>query len=373
MKNASRDREKVLLKISAILARLMVIETRQSKVIEELNKYLKDRVDGAMRSLADYLSSEEVKVRFKSWTLDEVPKVESSWEVTANEITKVLSRRLREIIEQWEEDNQVFTSARESLVKHFQQQYQYVEEQLQNLQTAVTSDHVNGPQMVSAKDEFLTVGEKVIIGVTSPIWLPLGLGLGVVALVVGAPIFGFMAVQEKLEDRKKIKKYEADKCAFMAKLSAEFLDEAKNGNSLQTFVNEELEDAKLCLKQIEARIPELIQADKMLCEQLLDETRSKKEIEETYQPIENEGSKLLGHLAVFGFTEVCADEINSEELEWKEDVSHRLGCGAFGAVYKGTMRKRGADQPMRVALKVCKKVLDETNASETMTEVDLLR
>ena len=377
MKNASRDREKVLQKMTEILVRLMVIETRQSKVTEELNKYLKDHVDGAMQKLTDYLSSEEVNVRFTSWTLDEVPKVESSWDVTSNEITKVLSRRLREIIEQWEEDNQVFTSARESLVKHFQQQYKYFKEQLQNLQTAFISEHVrcvpqNVPQNVLL-DEDLTVGKKVIIGVTSPIWVPLGLGLGVVALVIGAPIVGVMAIKEKMEDRKKMKKYQADKCAFMAKLSAKYLDEATNERSLHKFVREQLEDAKLCLKQIEARIPELIQADKMLCVQLIHETRSPKEIEETYQPIMNEGSKLRGHLAVFGFTEVCANEISSEELEWKEDASYRLGCGAFASVYKGTLRKRGAHQPMPVALKVCNKALDVTNASETMTEVQHLR
>ena len=368
MKNASRDREKVFLKVKEIIARLTIIETEQSKVIDELNDYLEDLVDGAMRKLADYLSSEEVKVRFTSWTLDEVPNVESSWEETTNEIMKVLCTRLREIIEEWEEDNQVFTSARESLVKHFQQRYQFVEEQLQNLQTAVTSDHDNVPL-----DEEFTVGKKVIIGVTSPIWLPLGLGLGVVALVIGAPIVGVMAIKEKMEDRKNTKKYEADKCAYMAKLSAEYLDEAKNEVLLETFVREQLEDAQLCLRQIEASIPELIEADKMLCLQLIDETRSQKEIEETCHPILNEGSKLRGQLAVFGFTEVCANEISSEELEWKEDASHRLGCGAFASVYKGTMRKCGADQPMPVALKVCNKALDVTNASETMTEVQLLR
>ena len=358
--------------MTEIRDRLMVIETQQSKVIEELNDYLEDRVDDAMQKLANYLSSGEVKVRFTSWTLDEVPKVEGSWEVTSNAIMKVLSRRLREIIDQWEEDNQVFTSASESLVKHFLQRYQYVEEQLQNLQTAVTSDHVHVPQNVPLDDD-LTVGEKVIIGVTSPIWLPLGLGLGVVALVIGAPIVGVMAIKEKMEDRRKIRKYEADKRAYMAKLSAQYLHEAKNEDLLETFVRVQLEDAKLCLKQIEARIPELIQADKMLCEQLIDETRSQKEIEETYQPIMNGGSNLRGHLAVFGFTEVCANEISSEKLEWKEDASHRLGSGAFASVYKGTMRKRRADQPMPVALKVCNNALHETNASETMTEVQLLR
>ena len=353
VKNASSDPGKVLLENAAILARLEVIEKRPSKVIEELNKYLKDRLDGAMRKLADYLSSKEVKVRFTSWTLHEVPKVESSWELTEHEITKSLSRRLQEIIEQWEEDNQVFSGARESLVKHFQQQYQYVEEQLQNLHTAVKSDRDNVRQDFPTEEEF-TAGKNFSFGFTIPNWALLGLG-------------------QKMKDRKKMKVYEADKCTFMAKLSAEYLDKAKNKVLLETFVREQLEDAKLCLEQIEARIPELIQADKMLYVQLIDETRSQKEIEETYQPIMNEVSELRGHLAVFGFTEVCANEISSEELEWKEDASHCLASGALVSVYKGRMRKRGADQPMPVALKVCKNELDETNASETMTEVQLLR
>ena len=38
-------------------------------------------------------------------------------------------------------------------------------------------------------------------------------------------------------------------------------------------------------KNIEARIPELIHADKMLYNQLRHETRSYKEIQESYQPL----------------------------------------------------------------------------------------
>ena len=356
MNNASRDQVKTVLKITDILARLIKIEEGQSEVVKELNKCLKYRVDGAMQNLSDYLLSEEVIDRFTSWTLDEVPKVESSWKVTEHEIMKVLSRRLREIIGQWEEDNQVFTSARESLVKHFQQRYQFVEGQLQNLETAVTSDHVHVLQDVPLDGE-LAMGGKVITG----------------PLVIGAPIIGVMAIKEEVKDIRKIKKYEADKRAFMTKLSAEYLGEATNESSLETFVREQLEDAKLCLKQIEARIPELIQADKMLYEQLMDETISQEEKQQSYQPMMNKGSKLRGHLAVFVFTEVCGNRISSEELEWKEDASHRLGHGAFGAVYKGTMTRREAFQPVPVALKVCNKALGATNASETKAEVELLR
>ena len=307
-----------------------------------------------------------MKARFTLWTLDEVPKVEGSWEVTENRIVKVLSTRLREIIQQWEEDNQVFTNARESLVQHFQQRYNFVEEQLRNLQDAVTADNADVPPTAPIDSGF-SLGEKIVIGVSSPIWFPLGL----VALIIGAPVVGALAIKEKLEDKKKIKKYAENRCAFMAKQSAAYLDLVKNQIVLRLFVRNQLEDARLCLRQIEARIPELIQADKMLCKQLIDETRSKKEIQKLYQPIMDEGSRLRGHLAVFGMLEVRASDISSEELDWKQDASSRLGCGAFGAVYQGTMRRHGFVQP--VALKVCSEVLHAKNACEILAEVELLR
>lgn len=366
VKNASRDRQKIREKMKLVIGRLLIIETQQSNVMAELNKYLKSRVDGALQKLTDHLSSEQVKDRFSSWNLDEVPNAERSWEATENQIMKALSRRLREIIEQWEEDNQVFAHTRESLLNHFQQRYQFVEEQLRDLQSVVTDDNIDVPQN-SPLEEGFSLREKVIIGVTSPLWVPLTL----VALVIGTPIVGIIAIKEKLEENRKIKKYEADKCAFMAKISAEYLNTALNEVMLRTYVKEQLAEAKLCLKQIEARIPELIQADRMLCEQLIHDTRSQKEIEEQYEPIMNEASELRGHLALFGFKYVCGNEIKSEELDWIEDGSHRLGCGAFGAVYEGMMTRKGATRP--VALKVSHEALNAQNASEVMAEVELLR
>ena len=275
--------------MTQIIYRLVLIEKQQKEVMEDLKKYLKKREDGALEKLSKHLSSEEVKARFTLWTLDEVPNVERSWKVTENQIMKVLLSRLREMIQQWEEDNQVFTNARESLVQHFQQRYNFVAEQLRNLQDAVTTNNMNVQQTVTT-DSGLSLGEKIFIGVTSPIWFPLSL----VALVIGAPFIGAFAVKEKLEDKKKIKKYEENRCAFMAKQSVAYLDLAKNEIVLRPFVRNQLEDARLCLRQIEARIPELIQADKMLCERLIDETRSKKEIQNFYQPVMDEGSCLRG-------------------------------------------------------------------------------
>ena len=46
--------------------------------------------------------------------------IEVSWEVTENSINKALQGRFREIIEQWEEDERVFSDTRDSLLQYFQ-------------------------------------------------------------------------------------------------------------------------------------------------------------------------------------------------------------------------------------------------------------
>ena len=260
--NALRDRREVSTKMTKILERLAAIETQQNKVMEELTEYLVERVDDALTQLSKYLSTEDVRKRFTSWTLDDAPKAEMSWEATENLIKKTLSRRLRDIIEQWEEDNKVFSTARESLIKHFQQRYNFVEEQLRNLQGVVIddndiADNVGG-HGASNTDSSLTVAQKVVVGVTSPLWVPLSL----VALVIGAPVVGIMALTEKLQDKKKLKAFKEDRCAFMTKESAEYLRSVNDSLGLLMFVKAQLREAALCLDRIKARIPELIQAAK---------------------------------------------------------------------------------------------------------------
>ena len=276
--NASRDHDKVATIVALIIFRLVRIEEKQTEVMEELHNFLKARVDGAVQKLSEYLTSDDARNRFTTWTLDEVPKAESSWEVTKSNITKVLNNRMQEIIEHWEEDKHVFSDARQSLLRQFQQRYNFVEGQLRNLQGAVIDDDSDVPvlESIPAANEGFTMTEKVVIGISSPIWVPLGL----VALVIGAPVVGMLSIKSKLEDRSRIKKYERDKCAFMAETAADYLHDITDESVLKVFVKDQLKEAKLCLKQIEARIPELIEADKMLLEHLRDERRSKKEIKE---------------------------------------------------------------------------------------------
>ena len=353
--------------MDSIICRLSQIEEKETQMIEELRNHMEASVRSAVHELSKYLKSDDVKARFTTWSLDEVPNAEGSWEATSSNITKVLQKRLREIIEHWEEDKQVFSDARKSLVQHSQQWYNIVEGELRNLQCAVTNDGLDVPGPISPK-EALTTTEKVFIGVTTPIWVPVYL----VTLLIGVPVVGVLEIINRLEERSRLEKYKKDKCAFMAKVSADYLDDAAKESALKVFVENQVHEVKLCLEKIEGRIPELIEADKMLCEALGNVRLSQKKIQALHQPIMDEASDIRGHLAVFALNGIRAIDISSEELDWKEEISSRLGCGVFATVHRGKMRRQGEEE-QTVALKVCRKELDAHNASFIMEEVEVLR
>ena len=106
-----------------------------------------------------------------------------------------------------------------------------------------------------------------------------------------------------------------NKGAFLKEASTEYLSCVTKEAALMNFVRDQLRDAALCLKQIETRIPELIEADKLLCEQLLEEKRSKKDVKDTCVPMLDAASEIRGRLAVFGFEEGLAAGIGSEMLD----------------------------------------------------------
>jgi len=82
-------------------------------------------------------------------------------------------------------------------------------------------------------------------------------------------------------------------------------------------------------------------------------------------------SYIRGHLAVFGLNEIRAVDISSEELDWRENMSSRLGRGSFAIVYQGKLKRLGVEQT--VALKVYNEVLDAVNANQIMSEIELMR
>ena len=137
IRNSSEDRKDVIDRMMFITNRLQSIERQQGTVSKELQSYLENKTDHAVRELSRYLKSPEVIQQFSSWTLDDVPNTEQSWELTKNYIQKALMRRLQEKIKEWEEKNHIFSDARASLIQYFRERFSYVEGQLRVLEGSV--------------------------------------------------------------------------------------------------------------------------------------------------------------------------------------------------------------------------------------------
>ena len=365
--NASRSNEESNQKMKEINHRLEAIGKDQKKVIKYLHGSFNEKVNGVVQQLGEYLSSEEVIEEFTSRSSDKFPDLdeEMSWKEVEEVITTVLSSLFQEIVERWEEENRVFANARLFLTQKFQDCYDGVESELQNLQSDATGVH--GGAGISEKKTF-----RFHFSIARKAFMKMG-SVTVGALFYIAEAIDDVFVSELSDPLENLFGPEFE--GFWTKTCTNFLATRRKNKELRKFVQDKLRDAKLYLDHIEECLPALIEADrelyKQLSRKLLEETRSKEKTKDRYEPILVKGSQLRDQLALFGITDVCVVKIDREELDWKEEMSSRLGSGAFAAVYKGTMRRR--EEVTTVALKVCNEALNADNASEIMQEMKILR
>ena len=361
--NASRSNEEINQKMKEINHRLQAIGKDHKKMVKDLHGSFNDKVNGVVQQLCEYLSSKEVIEEFTSRSSEKFPYLddEMSWKEAEEEITTVLSSLFQEIVERWEEENQVFANARRFLMQKFQDCYDGVESELQNLQSDATGVH-GGAGISGNKTFHFSIPRKALMRMK--------------IFTAEALFFITNAIDDVFDSELSDSLLEnfvgPD---FWTKTFTNFLATRRKNKELRKFVQDKLRDAKLYLDHIEECLPALIEADrelyKQLSRKLLEETRSKEKTKDRYEPILFKGSQLRDQLTLFGIIDVCVVKIDQEELDWKEEMSSHLGSGAFAAVYKGIMRRR--EEVTTVALKVCNGELNADNASEIMQEMKILR
>ena len=319
----------------------------------------KEKVDDIVERLLEHLSSKDVEERFTSWSLDEAPANKGSWTEVEENVNTLLSSRFQEIVSQWEEKTKVFANARLSLMQTFQNYYDDVEFQLQNLQSDATD-------VDSGKQRFLPFRISLFQKLE---WIMKSVFYGSPTFFGALFSFDLKSAYEEASDLKNLasRAVQALYKDLLSDVSKGTLARVKNKNQLKSFVDEKLKDAELYLDRIKARLPDMIKADRDLYEQLMKEKTDRSR----YLPLFHEVAQHRHQLALLGLTEVCAVKLDREKFHWKEETSSCLGRGSFATVYQGTMR---SDREVTtVALKVWNEALDVNNAIQIMEEMKNLR
>ena len=243
-----------------------------------------------------------------------------------------------------------------------------MEEELRQVVEEGFIDEVVEPETPQLEDETPTK-PRGIVAKTAPVWLRQGLA----SVMVGSHLGSFGAkIKKKLKYKTKIESYTDDPCDYMSKRSRKCLQVIATQDRLLPFINKQLEDAVQFLRQIKEKIPKLLEADAQLYQQLLEDDRSKTQIQEIYEPLDRQLGSLTSELIVYNLREIRKSDFTNDELKWDGNFNSIIGSGSFSTVYKGTLNRKG-EPKIEVALKVYKNPVTTSNVRHFVDEEKALR
>ena len=378
---AARDR------LNALRERLGKLQAEQESSKKEMTQCLKARIRQAMSTLIDHLKTPQVVEMFCKWNSDELPAVENSWEVTEAFLVKLLQGRLQMLIEEWEEEQQRFTEARKSVIKEFLEKYNYLEEELRNVEVNIIQVQVDveekkasesvEDQVFKSSDNFsLLFEDKLFLGIMIPFMLPaalVGVALSVPVTLLCLPILGAESLADNIKEAKKKSAYNKDRAEYVRIMSQKFLAKAATFEALKPLVKVQLELAGNTLIDLQARIPMLVEADVKLCQQLLKEAQSKKDTETRYKPCRDRCKRLRGELALFGSLEIRSMRLAWDDLSWHVSEDVYLKRPMEPGLYPGCISKGRYSSSGQVAFKVYRELLTSSNITECLADEANLR
>lgn len=357
-----------------IKKRMEELQSSHSQTLDELKAYQSAIIWEIVGKLAFYFKSEDTSKRFCEWSPEEVPKPKATWEETENEVLRCISERSQKFVQDWEDEEQEFATAQEKMIKHFCEKYSLMEEEVRMVEDEVL--FLNEKSKGVHLEQFTTTRsqkgiQKLPPVTTFPVWLKQGLA----SVVIESPLsIGTLLskIKEKLNYQTKLQMYEKDPCAYMSRRSQECLKVISTQDRVLCFIETQLEDSIQLLRQMREKIPKLIEGDQQLYQQLLEDTRSKAEIQNFYEPLNNMLESLKQDVTVYTVKEIRRSDFTSKELTWTEQETSIVGRGSFSNVYSGVLSRKG-EPTVKVALKAYREPLTRDNVWHFIDEEQALR
>ncbi|XP_028400624.1 uncharacterized protein LOC114523790 [Dendronephthya gigantea] len=344
-------------KMEFIIKRIEKIEKQEQEVKKDMAERVEYHTKVLLAKLEEYIHSMDFKTKFCTWDNGAFPPHGITWEVTRSNVNMAIDNRFKELLIEWENDHQVYAEIHRQLLDEFRTRLNLLEEELQGVDKAMHSVERQADYLKNRSK--ISTTTKVIFGATSPLWIP----FGVAGLVIGMPVLGAMAVKRKVTIRKKFDNYQNNPRDYLKKESEKYLERLPKEYVLE-YAQRQMENTKMVLSKYGDQIPILIEADRKLVTQLINDTRSQDEILKLYDPIQKKSSEMINKILPWGI-EVCPETINASDLEWKRDMNSLIGEGESSTVFKGKLscpRPRSQTSKMEVAVKVFQHPFDETNS-----------
>lgn len=368
------------------LRRLQRIEESPKKIMAELEMSMKAKIKEGVADVKKHLSQEEVIRNICHWEMYQCPD-SKDLEVLSELMYAYAIKRIRSKINQWDKENQIFQNIQTFLIMKLRDMFVSLASELANIEnmmaagvpeeTSVVTGGESLAEMVPAPEEVeLTTSDKILLGVTAPIWVPLGLVVGMFAL----PVYGIKKAFKKGIRKRKLSEYRTNKANEMEKVTKMMLDRLTDEDQLEVMLQDKIRSTCSPFKQMIHRIPHLIKADKEIIQNLKKRRADDADKLQLLYPLQGEAIDLLGELDLMYMLDIRSYDIKVDDIVgWKEtDVP--VAEGTFAKVFKASLRRPSEARLTPCAIKVLKDehsneigALSERNASDAWLEESNLR
>ena len=337
------------------------IEEDNKKIVNKTEQKIKTKTEHAIEKYSEYFASKDVKKKFATWNSRECPPKGGTWVETKSIIDGMLEQRFIEMIERHERESKIVWKVQKSLMKRLKKHNHDIKIQINEVEDQI----INGEQFTEYSRFDMSVKKKVLVGLTSPVWIP----VAAVAVIIGAlPYVGWQLYKKSyMTDDQFL--YHKSKTDYMTWSAEAFLCNSRKDEILRKFIEDQLVEIQNAFETMKKRIDAMILANKILLNQFKSETRSLLENIKHHDSIKSSCSAIRGELSIFALKDVLVS-VPHESLDW--DKSKLLGGGAFADVYEGVI-KTSDGQTVNVAVKIPKVVLDISNADQLLSEEKMLR
>ena len=351
-------------KIKKVMSGMQELKRSQGRKFDELSQHQLDKFLAIIKKLDTHFKSEGTIKKFCEWSIDEAPAALATWQETKSQALEYVSERTHQFIQQWEDDKREFKNAQDSLIQYCTVKYNVMAEEICKVEEQAFLDETEASVSQDLKQSSSRKSP-------TPTWLKKGLA----SVVIGSPLAfcKLGTIKEKMTHYKtKLESYNDNPCGYMSKRSHKCLKVIASQDHLITFITKQLEDSVQFLKQIKERIPQLRESCEQFYQQLLENKRSKTEIQEIYEPLMEHIRLLQRNLIIYSVSEVKKSDFTDGELKCNEKWESIIGEGSFSTVYKGVLSREGQPE-IKVALKRYREPVATKNVWHFVDEERALR
>ena len=352
---------------------------RQCTPIRDIEDAISNHIKHLCQKMTSYLQSDDVRHRFCTWSDRDLPHIDDRHKANAMKIKDTYSRRIEErfqrFLQNWENREQLFTTAHADLERQFHQAFCNFEKDIHDIDRVLVGD---------TRDEFLPFETRpgrlswspsdprmkkflvLTLGIFMPVLIPVGLAAG----VLSAPVFGYLVIEKHLKERQ----LKTNSIQALTELSTDFL-EAFIQHEVLNHVREKFSEETNQTASIKRCHQQLITKYEQRCKDL---TRSEDEARENetlqkYGPFYGRLQEMYQNLmfdAIQNGIQVISCQIDVRRVRYNErDI---LGGGTYGAVFKGKFNRPGHGRK-DVAVKKLRETPHPSNVASFLREADMLK